>query len=301
MSETKEFNNAAEEAFASNPDVQALLRMEPGKFVEPGSAQEPQVAASQGAQGEKVSTNPQTPASAPEQASSGVQPPSSPASAAAVTPAAAPTPATTPTPAAAPTDPELEQLKAFYRGLQAAPAVSAAAPPKPQAQPELPHYAYEINEHMVRAVTSEDIMERANALKAFATNLSQTVHMRAVEQMRQEVAAAIPVFVTQMIAQEYAKREIARDFYGTFPELNRPEVAPIVAQVAQQVMTELRANDWNQRVRDTVGARVKAMLGAIAGQVQPQQQAPVMTTQAATPLQRDNNSGDDMLAFLGMR
>lgn len=289
MSETKEFNNAAEEAFASNPDVQALLRMEPGKFVEPGSAQESQVAASQGAQGEKVSTNPQTPASAPEPASSGVQPPSSPASAAAVTPAAAPT------------DPELEQLKAFYRGLQAAPAVSAAAPPKPQTQPELPPYAYEINEHMVRAVTSEDIMERANALKAFATNLSQTVHMRAVEQMRQEVAAAIPVYVTQMIAQEYAKREIARDFYGTFPELNRPEVAPIVAQVAQQVMTELRANDWNQRVRDTVGARVKAMLSAIAGQVQPQQQAPVMTTQAATPLQRDNNSGDDMLAFLGMR
>jgi predicted DNA-binding protein (UPF0251 family) len=268
------FNTAAEAEFASNPDVQALLRMEPGKET---SSSEPEAAST------PVSGEGQPPSSAEVSAT-----PAAPAAA----------------PATAQVDPEIERMKGFYKALEATmyaqPTPQPMQQPAAPQQPELPQYAYDVNDQLLRAITSDDLREREAALKAFAVNLSQTVHMRALEQARQEVAQAVPVFVQHVIATEFAKRQIASDFYGKFPELNTPEIAPIVGQVAQQVMGEMGASTWTPKVRDAVGARVKSMLSAVAGQVQQQAPAPVMTTPAATPMVR-NNPENDMLSFIGLR
>jgi hypothetical protein len=261
-----EFNSAAEAAF-SDPDVAALLRSEPGTFGDSDPQPEP-----------GDSPTPESEAEQPV--------PSSPEVAG---PAEAPAPA-------ASYDPELEQLKGFYRGLQ-------AVPQQPQQQqptaPQLPGYAYDINDNMLRAVTSEDMRERAAALQAFAVNLSQTVHQRAVQQVREEIAQVLPQYVQQTALQEYQRREIARDFYGKYPELDRPEVAPVVAQIAQQVMTESRANGWTPKVRDDVATRVRSLLGAVANPVQ-QRPAPQMAAPSAQPINANPGPGRNILRELGL-
>jgi hypothetical protein len=260
-----EFDTAAQAAF-SDPDVAALLRSEPGTFgdpqPEPGDSPTPEPEAEQPAP------------SSPEVAG----------------PTEAPAPAAT-------FDPELEQLKGFYRGLQAVPQ-QQQQPTAPQ-QPQPPGYAYDINDQMLRAVTSEDMRERAAALQAFAVNLSQTVHQRAVQQVREEIAQVLPQYVQQTALQEYQRREIARDFYGKFPELDRPEVAPVVAQIAQQVMTETRANGWTPQVRDAVAGRVRAVLGAVANPVQ-QRPAPQMAAPSAQPMTANPGPGRNILRELGL-
>jgi len=264
-----DFDSAAQAAF-SDPDVAALLRSEPGTFGDPQ---------------ESADTSPAADPAEPQEPSSddGGQ--------------------TAPAPAAEPTslvDPELEQIRGFFRGLQAAPA-APAAPQQPQqpTQPQVPAYSYEINDQMLRAVTSEDMRERAQALTAFAVNLSQTVHQRAVEQVRTEIAQVLPNYIQSIAVQEYQRREIARDFYSTYPELDRQEITPVVAQVAQQVMQETKANGWTPKVRDAVAARVKTMLGAVANPVQ-QRPAPPMAAPTAQPINNATSPGRNILRELGL-
>jgi hypothetical protein len=262
-----DFDTAAQAAF-SDPDVAALLRSEPGTFGDSSPQPEPEDSPTPEPEAEQPSSSSPEAAGSPE----------------------APTTAAT-------FDPELEQLKGFYRGLQAQPQ-QPVAPQAPQ-QPQLPGYAYDINDNMLRAVTSEDMRERAAALQAFAVNLSQTVHQRAVQQVREEISQVMPQYVQQIALQEYQRREIARDFYGQYPELDRPELAPAVAQIAQQVMMESKANGWTPKVRDAVAARAKAMLGAVANPVQ-QRPAPQMAAPSAQPMNANPGPGRNILRELGL-
>lgn len=257
---TREYDNAAQEAFADS-DVSALLRMDFGdakaEGPEPDSAPDSSAPLPSG-QEPSPTTDPAVEGQPP--LSAGVAGP----------------------PAAPAAD---ERTQGFMQALQWMQAQQAAQqqPQQPNMPPPPPAYAYDINEQMLRAVTSDDMREREMALKAFAVNLSQTVHQRAVEQLREEVARAMPAFVRQVATQEYERKSIAQDFYGKYPEFDRPEVLPVVAQVAQQVMQETGASAWSAKVRDAVAGRTRALLGALANNGQ-QRPAPQMTAPSASPM-----------------
>jgi hypothetical protein len=64
--------------------------------------------------------------------------------------------------------------------------------------------------------------------------------------------------VTSFSQQQSEAERIRSDFFGQFPQFNRPELLPHVQLVTQQVMQEIGTTNWSEPVRNMVGARLLA-------------------------------------------
>ena len=158
-----------------------------------------------------------------------------------------------------------------------------AAPPAPvPAAPadEIPAYEYGMPKELVDGLASEDAQERGAALSFLVKATSRMIHKTVIEQMRKEMAE-LPERITSDVerqTQARASREaIRQDFFQTFPMLAKPELQPLVQSLTATVMAETGITEWNQTLRDAIGARAYSVLGA----VMPQQRGPIQ----AAPVQ----------------
>jgi len=164
-----------------------------------------------------------------------------------------------------PTDPEKELLRQQLATLQAQMQAQAAAPQaqQQQAQDTLPPYAFNIPPELLQLMYSEDPTERQQGLTAYAMGIARTVHSQVRDEYQQVMQSAIQ----QAIASTQQAQQVRQDFYGKYPELDKPELYPVVQAVAQQVAAQTGANSWTPEFRDAVGERVRAL---IQPQAQPQ-------------------------------
>lgn len=163
-----------------------------------------------------------------------------------------------------PTDPEKELLRQQLATMQAQMQAQAAAPQAPQqAQDTLPPYAFNIPPELLQLMYSEDPTERQQGLTAYAMGIARTVHSQVRDEYQQVMQSAIQ----QAIASTQQAQQVRQDFYGKYPELDKPELYPVVQAVAQQVAAQTGANSWTPEFRDAVGERVRAL---IQPQAQPQ-------------------------------
>lgn len=142
--------------------------------------------------------------------------------------------------------------------------------------------------------------ERVFALQGFASGIATTVHNRILESFgawTREQFQSVPGVVNYLLsAREKAQgsaKMIRDDFYGSFPELNKPELAPLVKATIQSVQKETKAKMWTPQIKNIVGARVKSVLAAYAqaaGGVK--QVAPKVTKVSASPAPAVNNKVD---------
>lgn len=69
---------------------------------------------------------------------------------------------------------------------------------------------------------------------------------------------SVGLLTSDAIAKKNA--EVAADFYGTYPELNRPEIKPLVQKVATQASIDLKKKAWDAELRDETARQVKMIL-----------------------------------------
>lgn len=197
-----------------------------------------------------------------------------------------PTPPTEPEPAVPPVDPIVQltnMVAQLQRQLDEARAgqVQEQAPQAPAPAPsgyQRPSYSYKMPDDLVEHLSSEDSRTRATALSFLVSQIGQAVHSEVMKEVLHEINNASARMRVEMESQATAN-DIRRDFYGAFPQLNKPEYHPIVAMVSQQVMREMNANEWNQHIRNAVGQRVLAMLRMNAqGEARPKQAVKASTS-----------------------
>lgn len=174
-------------------------------------------------------------------------------------------------------------------------------------------YTYNISPKLYAGLFGQDATEeeRIACLQAFASGISMTVHnniLKSLGSWTKEQFQAIPRAVDYLVSRREketsSRNTIREDFFKTFPELNKPELTPIIRSTIQGVAQETGAKVWNTQVKNLVGQRVKQLLAAYAQSAgfvpSPAKNPPALTPaspgpKAPTP---DPNSTDAILDVL---
>lgn len=175
-------------------------------------------------------------------------------------------------------------------------------------------YTYNISPKLYAGLFGQDATEeeRIACLQAFASGISMTVHnniLKSLGSWTKEQFQAIPRAVDYLVSRrekETSSRNTIRDdFFKTFPELNKPELTPIIRSTIQGVAQETGAKVWNTQVKNLVGQRVKQLLAAYAQSAgfvpSPAKNPPALTPASPAPAKTttpDPNSSEAILDVL---
>lgn len=175
-------------------------------------------------------------------------------------------------------------------------------------------YTYNISPKLYAGLFGQDATEeeRIACLQAFASGISMTVHnniLKSLGSWTKEQFQAIPRAVDYLVSRREketsSRNTIREDFFKTFPELNKPELTPIIRSTIQGVAQETGAKVWNTQVKNLVGQRVKQLLAAYAQSAgfvpTPAKNPPALTPASSAPAKTttlDPNSTDAILDVL---
>lgn len=204
------------------------------------------------------------------------------------TPAPVPQPATQP-PAASPSPDhemallrqQVQNLKAQVQQAQAQPAQGQPASGTAPQAPAVPGYDYNIPQEIVSALQSDDPTQVRNGLAALIKGVSQNVHATVAQEFQSRLDQ-VPQTVQQQIDTRTRQQEIYNDFFRAHPDLNRPEILPIISQQMIALSQELGVTQWSDHVRDAVATRVRTALQSWATP-QPAATPPLTSAPAPAP------------------
>ena len=157
---------------------------------------------------------------------------------------------------------------------------------------EFSDYSFNISPKLYNALFGSEVAdeERRMALQGFASGIATTVHNNIMESLgswTKRQFNAVPRVVNYLVEQREASRATTKslrdDFYGAFPELNKPELSPIIRATIQSIQKETGAKVWTPQMRNLVGERVKKVLSAYAQANAPVAPAPKTVPASVTP------------------
>jgi hypothetical protein len=104
--------------------------------------------------------------------------------------------------------------------------------------------------------------------------------------MQKELAQVIPALARQVMTEHLGQQEVGRDFYSKYKHLDRPDLRPLIYQIAAGWAQQNPQAGWNEQTRDAIAALVHrtfniTMPGAGNGQAPPA--APVMMPTMSRP------------------
>lgn len=140
-----------------------------------------------------------------------------------------------------------------------------------------PAYDFNIPDELINLLGSEDPVERKTALTNLAKGVAQGVHQTlgaVVNSYVEKVSEYIPQAIEQYNIQQRAMEDVRKDFYGKYPQLDKPELRQYIYNVAPHVMNELGLTEWNEQARDAIADRVFSTLGIPKEQTKQAQQTP---------------------------
>jgi len=172
-----------------------------------------------------------------------------------------------------------QEVSRLQNLVQTAPAAQAPQQ-QPQGQPAastaendpfktVPDYGFNIPDQLVDMLGSEDPVQRKQALGYTMQGLAKAVHqtvLSVVAERFQHVETNLPKTVFERLELARQEQQVGSDFYGAYPNLNKPELRPLVRQVGEAVLRETKATTWNAQLRDLIAQRV---LASLQGVVQP--------------------------------
>lgn len=139
-------------------------------------------------------------------------------------------------------------------------------------------YNYQIPQALYNALFSSESTpeERVNALQGFAKAISVNTHrqlMNSLGAWTKENFNAVPKVVEYMLKQNQqissTRASIKESFYKEFPDLQRPELGPLLKATIQQVQAETKAQAWSAAMQKQVGTRMRALLASFAPKAAP--------------------------------
>lgn len=170
-----------------------------------------------------------------------------------------------------------EQLVAKNQSQEQAQAQAPAQDPVFDSDPAA-IYNYQIPQALYNALFSSESTpeERVNALQGFAKAISVNTHrqlMNSLGAWTKENFNAVPKVVEYMLKQNQqistTRASIKESFYKEFPDLQRPELGPLLKATIQQVQAETKAQAWSAAMQKQVGTRMRALLASFAPKAAP--------------------------------
>lgn len=170
-----------------------------------------------------------------------------------------------------------EQLAAKNQSQEQAHAQAPAQDPVFDSDPAA-FYNYQIPQALYNALFSSESTpeERVNALQGFAKAISVNTHrqlMNSLGAWTKENFNAVPKVVEYMLKQNQqistTRASIKESFYKEFPDLQRPELGPLLKATIQQVQAETKAQAWSAAMQKQVGTRMRALLTSFAPKAAP--------------------------------
>ena len=84
------------------------------------------------------------------------------------------------------------------------------------------------------------------------------------EHLQREILPSVPRMIEQYVTSARNQENVARDFYGKYPQLQIPEMAPMIQTIGAQIANEWhqagRSIEWSEPLRDAIAERVFARL-----------------------------------------
>jgi hypothetical protein len=121
----------------------------------------------------------------------------------------------------------------------------------------VPAYQYEIPEQLVQLMASEDPGHRKLALSNVMTAVSRSVHGL----MQRELAQVIPALARQVMMEHLGQQEVGKDFYSVYRDLDKPELRPLIYQIAAGWAQQNPGAVWNAQTRDAIARAVYQTFG----------------------------------------
>lgn len=174
---------------------------------------------------------------------------------------------------------QLMQMQQTMQQMQQAVAQAPQAPAQQGGDPYaqfIPSYEFQIPQEMAALLDSEDPTERATGIQQLLGASMRTTHRNVLEQVNGMLSSYVPQQLQQYEQQTTLKSQVTKDFYGTYPDLDTPEIRQLVGMVTPRVAQQLGSSAWNPMLRDTIAANVRQMLSQRPTQ-QMQQPAPQPT------------------------
>ena len=183
-----------------------------------------------------------------------------------------------------------------------------AVRPQPQQQPQAPQLRFNmgIPDELTSALRSEDPGQFKAGVGALVNSLANHIWSNFQQDVQQNLVPAIRQMLESHTSAVSQQESVGRDFYGTYPSLNRPELAPLIqtvgAQLAREAVSMGRSLDWSPQLRDEIASRVFAIVGGIqqpaAPQPSPAPRRPFSTGNGTRPTQATATPADDMQAMI---
>ena len=166
---------------------------------------------------------------------------------------------------------QIRELLALQRvAIERAGQAPAATPSQPQ--PETFPYNFQVPDQLMEMIDSENPTQRRAGISALVTSLARVVHGEVrkeftarLEDVSKGIPRTIESHVDARTTAEQTQRAVETDFYGTYKELNRPELKPLIVSTAARIMASTGAKDWSPALRDQIGTEVRAILRASSG------------------------------------
>ena len=160
-----------------------------------------------------------------------------------------------------------EQNRQILEMLTARQTPAPTAPATPKAQ-ELPDYMFDIPPQIQNLLQSEDPVEQSRGLSALIAGMAKTVHSHVRTEYEERLKGAVQE-ARQTFASDTQRATIAQqvfnDFYGTYPQFNRPELRDLVASATKSVVEETKASQWSAGLRDKIAERVSQIFSSVSG------------------------------------
>lgn len=168
--------------------------------------------------------------------------------------------AAAPTPDAPPAvDPMVDLVARQTQLMEQLAANAAPAPAAAPAEPEAPRFAVALPPEIVNAIRSDDPAEATAALNLIVNGIATM----AFNESRKEIALAmqsVPQQFQQLSEAQSEMRRIQADFYGTYPELDREELRPLVVKAAELEAKAAPYTGWSKEFGTRVAQRVASVL-----------------------------------------
>lgn len=179
--------------------------------------------------------------------------------------------------------------------------------PQPISQPAAtePKFKLGVPDALVNALRSEDPKEFSAGVGAMINGVANHVWNAFQDHLEKNIGPAIPRMIENYVQTVQRQQSVATDFYGQYPQLNIPELMPVVqavgATIAQEYARAGRQLDWSPQLRDAIAERIFQRLPMLRGQpaaAQPPARRAFSTGNGARPPAPGNTPQDDMVQVL---
>ena len=161
---------------------------------------------------------------------------------------------------------------------------------------DIPSYLFDIPDQVVSMLGSEDPGEAKKGAAFLIASAGRSIHQSIRKEIVEKFAPAFQKIMLQQVfgslQQKDTQNSVRTDFYGKFPQYDKPELRPVVQEAAKALAKEMGVKQYGPEFRDALGERLGLLFASITQTPEVKQPPKVLTKKGAraNPVQMDEQT-----------